>query len=1218
MQLRSKSIRTSMIYWSGLAAVCLLLLAGLAAGQVTTGTISGIVKDPSGGVVAGAQVTANEPDKGITRIVESGSSGEFVFTSLPPGKYTISVEVQGFKKLEKSNVILSVADHVNAGDLTLQMGATVESVTVTADAGQIQLQSNSGERSDLISNKQLEDVAMNGRNVLDYMKLVPGVISSFDGHASGTGGLDAMNFNGGRSNTHEFTLDGASNVDTGNNGGTHVTINPDAIEEVKILTSNYQAEYGKASGGQIAIVTKSGTNQWHGGASFFHRNEGMNANDPFNKADHLPDNNPPLYRYNYIGYNVGGPIIKNKLFVFWDQEFYQQLIPIGGQTQFYTPTELERQGDFSQSTDGNGVPIVIAGPGITNNKIDPSQLTPGQQAVFENVQKILNLFPMPNASGFGVDGQNYNFSQALSGNNPRREDILRVDYQIDQNNRVFARWIHNHDENTSPFLPFPGPFGIFACSSSINFPGGCVQHHPGWNLSVNLVSAFTPTVVNELSVGPSHTESVAEGVNGNISLAKNGITLPLLYPTDTMPDLGFGGLSNVNFAGGYLGATPWNQYNTTLNVNDNLTWVKGVHTLKFGIFYQNSRKDQIAWGNVNGQLNFSPGPTAGGSCPAETTCILGDPLASALLGSFDNSSGNPGLAQSTARPTGYFRYNQIEFYGQDTWKVTQRLTLDFGLRFAYIPPQFDAKNQVALFNPAAYDPSQAVQIDGSGNIIPGTGDPLNGMQYAADGQIPPGGWKTRGVMPEPRIGFAYSLFQSGKTVLRGGFGMMHDRVQGNLIFNTVFNNPAVVQTAQLSSGNLADLAANPPSFGTSVQADKNIVGAASDGHIPTVYTYSLGIQHEILKGTTLDVSYVGNFSRHLVTSRDINSIPYGTAFSRAAQDPANFTSYCANPAPGNPCTGGLPQVEPGLPAFYSDAGFNFSGAYAYGHMAYSNAPLVPYKGYGQIAYLQWDGNANYNSLQVSLQRRFSKGLTFGAVYTWSKALTTANGDQDWQDPFSPKSLDYKVADWDRTHVFAANFVYDLPNTSKHLGGSKWVSYLVDNYQLSGVVQAMSGTPVDLNNAFSFESGAVDGGNMWGIIPYYYTYDRSTGNVALPPVADYRLRGTRDTLREGGMQNWDLSLFKNIPFKERYNIQLRLEAYNAFNHPNILTNHYDVIGQDGNPILPQQWDYPSQAGTGPGLTSFTVTKGADWGKPASGYGTGNGGARVLQIGAKFTF
>jgi hypothetical protein len=1177
----------------------MLLLATIALGQVTSGTISGSVKDPSGAAVINATVVATDADKGVTRTVTTGASGDFVFADMPPGNYTISVEMQSFKKLEKSDVILNVADHVNAGELQLQLGTTTESVTVTADAGQIQLQSNSGERSDLITSKQLEDVAMNGRNVLDYMKLIPGVISSFDGHASATGGLDAMNINGTRANEHEFTVDGASNVDTGNNGGTHITVNPDAIEEVKVLTSNYQAEFGKAAGGQIAIVTKTGTNDWHGGATFFHRNEGLNANEAFNKGNQIAGglpNTPQLYRYNYIGYDVGGPILKNKLFVFWNQEFYRQLVPTGGTAEFYVPTTLERQGDFSQSTDGNGNPIVISGPGIANNKIDPSLLTAAQQAVFTNMQKILNLFPKPNVNGFGVNGQNYNFSEALSATDPRREDILRIDYQMNDKYRLFGRWIHNADTMTAPFTSSGiGPFGTFACDSSVNFPGGCTQKHPGWNLSLNLIATFTPTLVNEFSIGPSHTLSLDQGVNGNISLAKNGITLPLLYPSTTIPDLSFSGLSNVNFGGGYLGATPWKQANTTINVNDNLTKVLQAHTLKFGMFYQRNRKDQIAWGNINGQLYFDQSATSGGTCPAgESNCILGDPLASALLGSFTS------LSQSTARPTGYFRYNQLEFYAQDTWKLTPRLTLDYGMRFAWIPPQYDAKNQIALFDPFAYSSATAVHIDTSGNIVPGSGDPLDGMKFTASHNIPMGGWDDRGVMPEPRLGFAYDVFADHKTVLRGGFGMMHDRPQGNLIFNPVFNNPALVQTAQLAAGNIANL--GTPSYGTGVLG--NIVGASRDGHVPTVYSYSLGIQRELFKGATLDVAYVGNVGRHLISAHDINAIPYGYAFTAAAQDPANFTAYCAAPQPGNPCTNGIPQVEPNLPPEYAAAGYSFSGINALGRNAYTNAPLVPYKGYGQITYLQFDGTSNYNSLQVSFQKRYGKGLTFGAVYTYSKTLTTLSSDPGGStmvDPFLVRSVDYGAASFDRTHVFAANYVYDLPGVSKHLGGSKWLSYITDHYQLSGVIQAMSGTPIALWDAWSFESGAADGSNMWDAIGYWFTLDKNQ-NPLLPPIGT-RIRGSNDLLRTGGMQNWDLSLFKNIPLKEKYSIQLRLEGYNAFNHPNFDNKNYG-FSVNG----PWQWQ--------PG-TPFTITKNNNWGTYSDTYG-GTGGPRVVQLAARFTF
>jgi hypothetical protein len=263
---------------------------------------------------------------------------------------------------------------------------------------------------------------------------------------------------------------------------------------------------------------------------------------------------------------------------------------------------------------------------------------------------------------------------------------------------------------------------------------------------------------------------------------------------------------------------------------------------------------------------------------------------------------------------------------------------------------------------------------------------------------------------------------------------------------------------------------------------------------------------------------------------------------------------------------------------------------------------VPYKGYGQIAYLQFDGTSNYNSLQASLQRRFSKGLTFGAVYTFSKALATANSDQDTQDTFNAL-LDYRATSWDRTHVFAANYVYDLPGITKHFGGPKWLSYVTDNYQLSGITQFMTGTPVDLNSGFSFPPGSVTGSNQYGAIPFYYTLDQS-GNPVLPAIGA-PVRGTRDTLRSGGMQNWDMSLFKNIPLgSERRSLQLRLEAFNAFNHPNFNDKFYGVT-------VNGPWRYASPT------TPLTISKNSNWGMPADTY-SGGGGFRVVQLGAKFYF
>jgi hypothetical protein len=405
----SRQARPSL--WLLLTITAVLGVAPAIFAQVTSGTIFGSVKDSTGAVIPNAEVTATELSKGVARTTTSSAAGTFSLPNLPPGTYTVQVSAQGFQTLAKSGVILSVADNLNAGLFSLQVGTVAASVTVTADSGQLQVQTDSGERSDLITSKQLESVATNGRNVLDYMRLVPGVAGVGQFGASGTGGLDTYNINGTRANSHEFTLDGTSNVDTGNNGGTHVTINPDAISEVKVLTSNYQAAYGKASGGQISVVSAGGTNHIHGNAHYFHRNDGMNATGWYNNHNGIPKQ---LYRYNTEGIALGGPIKRDKLFWFFSTEHYQQLVP-GGTNSYYVPTSLERQGDFSQSINSSGQPLTIFEPGTTTpfpgNKIPSTSLDAAMQSV-------MNLYVQPNVAGFGTVQDTYNRVDALSYENP--------------------------------------------------------------------------------------------------------------------------------------------------------------------------------------------------------------------------------------------------------------------------------------------------------------------------------------------------------------------------------------------------------------------------------------------------------------------------------------------------------------------------------------------------------------------------------------------------------------------------------------------------------------------------------------------------------------------------------------------------------------------------------------------------------------------------------
>lgn len=584
--------RAESLWWSLFTLTLLVLLfrATLSA-QVTSGSIAGSVKDSSGAVVPSASVTVTNPATGITRVVITAEDGNFTVPNLPPGSYTVRVEVPGFEKLEKTNVVLSAASRVSVGDLVLNLGAFETTVSVTASTADLQIQSQSGERSDLLTSNQINNLALNGRNIIDFVKVIPGVVSEFDGQVSNRGGLDSFNINGTRSNQHQFTIDGSSNVDTGNNGALHVTLNPDAISEVKILSSNYQAEYGKAGGGQIVVVTKSGTQDFHGNARWFHRNESLNANNWFNnslgsRADGSEVAPRPLYRYNYAGYQVGGPVIfpgtsfnqkRNKLFFFFSQEFYRQFIP-GERRTAWVPTDPVINGDFGGVVDGSGNPVTISDPltgqPFANNVIPSNRILPAMQAYFR-------LYPRPNVTG----RTDYNFVTTSSTDYPRREETLRIDYQMLPAHRLFGRLTNNSSQRNEPFGSFL--WGI----SAIPFPGGIDFSEPGWNGSLGLTSVLSPTLVNEFTFGPSVAKLDVRGVNGNISRANNPeiASVPLPFPVGGDAPISDFQMDGVWWMGqqgtwAYLGAMPFKNSNTTMDITDNLTKVLGKHSVKTGFF----------------------------------------------------------------------------------------------------------------------------------------------------------------------------------------------------------------------------------------------------------------------------------------------------------------------------------------------------------------------------------------------------------------------------------------------------------------------------------------------------------------------------------------------------------------------------------------------------------------------------------------------------------
>lgn len=410
-----------------------VLLLNVATFAQNSASLSGALRDPQGNAVAGAKVVAADPTKNVQVETKSTSDGTFAFATLQPGAYTVTVEAQGFKKVVKSGIVLSVADRQSTGIIALEVGGIENTVEITADAAQLLIKTESGEASTVISGDQLKNLALNGRNYLDLVKLTPGVVSFVNGQQAGPGGLGGFNINGTRANQHNLTIDGATNVDTGSNGTQHIALALDNIAEFKILTSAFQAEYGRSAGGDIKVLTKSGSKEFHGTGYYFHRHEQFNANSYLNNANGrnaagIENNARNFYRYNYQGYNIGGPVwlpkigstyLKERLFFFFSQEWQQQLLP-GAARQTRVPTALETAGDFSQTRDGNGNALFIKDPLIAGacnatsqvacfpgNKIPVNRLTTNGVAILKYFNKFENaaLAASPNGARFNHQSQ---------------------------------------------------------------------------------------------------------------------------------------------------------------------------------------------------------------------------------------------------------------------------------------------------------------------------------------------------------------------------------------------------------------------------------------------------------------------------------------------------------------------------------------------------------------------------------------------------------------------------------------------------------------------------------------------------------------------------------------------------------------------------------------------------------------------------------------------
>ena len=1116
----------------------MLALPNAALAQQVSGSIGGMAVDQSGSAVPNASVKLTDLDTRAERQMQSNAQGEFLFTAVPPATYTVEITANGFKRILRENIHLPPNERVSLGSLRLELGLVSESISVSAQGATVQIESS--ERSGLITSEQIADLAVVDRNFTVLASLLPGVATGVTPDSTGFSATISLNVQGGRQTGNNIMIDGMPANDLGAAVQAVDFVSMDSVQQVKVLVSNFQAEFGRKPGASIMAVTKSGTTQFHGAAFWYQRNEDLNANSFFNNRQSVPT---PRYRYITAGGNIGGPIYmpgkiaKDKLFFFFNGEILKEQRPQNIQN-LTMPTTAERQGDFSDSRNVNGALIAINEP--TTGKAFPGNTIPASR-INPQGQGFLKLLPPPNYFNTAISKNNYNFQFQESLNIPKHNEIVRLDYNITPKMFWYARFNNWWEEAQGA-----------AVSAGSSAWGWLPAKYQDTNQSgtVNGTFLISPSMVLEVSSGYMHALE-ADPLDlqnaDRVSRAKTGVNIPQLYPQynpfSLMPQATFTGRTNPPSIT-YDGRFPITGLGRLWTWNAAVTKTMRTHAIKAGVWLERAMDNKGANGNFAGTYSFNRDVNN----PLDTN----DAYSNAILGVFDS------YTESTTRPAVRARSTLGEWYLQDTWKVTRRLTLDVGLRFGLAQPYINKDRQVAGFVPSMWNPAQTVKliqpmgagaqrvgrnpITGAalpaifiGSIADGSGNPTNGTVYAVtDTSYPASLRDTPGLKLAPRIGFAYDPFGDGKTAIRGGFGIFYEmREMGIRQFNTYLNPPiqfnpiiyyGTIDTLLSSKG------ANFPSATT---------GFDRNWPVARTMNISFGIQRNVGFGTVVDVSYVGALGRHLQQGYNLNAIPAGANFLPQNQDPTT---------PGKP---------------------------------YATAFLRPYLGYNNISYYNYGGNSTYHSLQTSVNRRFAKRAQYGLAWTWSKAMDyTDTNTALLSTVVNPRVWDYGKAGFDRTHIVKASFTYDAPNLGQ-LWNRRIVKGVFDHWQVSGVVTMQSGAPLGIGlgfvNSVDITGSPTDGARVVmvqnPILPKdQRTFDRNFNTAAFaPPTVGTFGNAPKDVIRGPGLNNWDVSIFKNFKLvREKAKLQLRGEFYNAFNHTQFTawntSASFDAAGKQANALF----------------------------------------------------
>lgn len=1114
-----------------------------------TARVSGVVRDPSGAVIPAASVYLRNEATGTEQKTTADASGFYAIDYVFPKTYTLRVQATGFKTYVQSGILVEPAQRL-AIDVKLELGTQVQQVEVTSSSVTF-LPTSSGAEIPVISANEIQNLSIEGRNSMELLTLFPGVVNSgFNPNfGSSTGqGINQFNVNGLRNDQNSVRLDNANMIDPGNNGGFIIEPNNDMIQEFSLKLSAFEADQG-AAGMIVDAVTKSGGNNLHGELYYFGRNAALNSNDFSTNAAGF---RRPNSRFNYPGASIGGPVRfphsnfnkHNDKAFFWLGAEAQRQLPDFGSQFAVVPSLAMRKGDFSElltnpACKGKSrcfnMPTKLLDPasGWSNTPLPGNILPPSE--IDPNTSILLNTYPLPN---FVDPKGNFNFAGDPLLPLNRDEENIRLDYNFTDNTHMYVRLSRNKETQLYPFGLWSGIGSGW--TSNVPDPSPALGDDMGKGMVVNLVHTFSPTLTNEIQFNaqkltlhnnfadPSRVSKSALGFKFKGLTFKNsqvpGFQKGVTSGTDFLPQI----TDQWNFFnGGNPGTGRWGEG----GVGDGIFADKTIFELI----------DNVT--KVHGTHTFK----FGGAAERTRNDQNGGPVTEGLLITAENwggfTTGNSfgdilandfrAFQQGVPNNDGLWRFWTLEGYAQDSWKVARNLTLNYGVRLSWLQPWYEARGHTETFIPSSRNPQD-------------TSNFLNGIVTPATGTIPNSVFPNPKPLLQPRIGFAWDMFGKGTTVFRGGFGFYVSRDQGNTAFSGSNSPPfsftaTVAATGGTPALTLANLEATDP-FTNLGNVSLN-VNDFRDQNVPQTYEWNLGFTRHMGLRTVVDVAYVANVSRHLFRGVNENAIAPGAMFIPGTTD------CCVK---GDTTT----------------------------------SDFRPFKPFGNITFNSHSDTANYNSMQVTVRRTVSHGLTLLGSYTWSKTLGHGSTFQGLADPFDTRR-NYGFLPFDRASILNFSYIYPLPKVGSRLfGGHKYAKGALDDWQFSGITHYTGGAPIFIGTPTvncvtdpaapqNLCKGVLDSGQsqfQGSAVGFNGTPDIALrpiinftpgkfnnpgdhffdpNSVQLPGIGQF---GTFETplLRGPGNNNWDMTISKRISFRENRSIEFRFSAFNIFNHPNFDT------------------------------------------------------------------